>query len=294
MTGAAGGEGAEPSVPGPDGPGTPDARGRGEGAIGADAPTGGGAGPAGPRLPLDGGLGRAVRAGLDGQALSRRGVLAAIGGWRGVAETLLPGLLFLVTYTITRDARLSAIAPAALAVVAVVVRLVRREPATSAFSGAAGVAIAVAATLLTGRGEDYYLPGFWTNGLWAAALLGSLAVRWPLLGLVLGALRGDLRGWRAVRPLRRAATALTLLWLAMFAARLAVQLPLYLAARGGDEAATDALGVARLVMGVPLFAIVIVFTWLVASRLGRTADPESSDETAGDGVGRTGRNAPSA
>lgn len=226
-----------------------------------------------------GALGRTVRAGMSGESLSGRGVLEAIGGWRGVAETLVPGLLFLVIFTFTRDARISAIAPAALALVAVVVRLVRREPLVSVFSGAAGVAIAVLATLLTGRGADYYVPGFITNIVWSAGLLISMAVGWPLVGVALGALRGDLTGWRSDRVLKRVAMWLTLLWSGLFIARLAVQVPLYFAAREPDGiAATDALGVARLVMGVPLFALVIVFTWMVLSKLTRSSD-DPADET---------------
>lgn len=237
-----------------------------------------------------GALGRTVRAGMSGEALSGRGVLEAIGGWRGIAETLVPGLLFLVLFTLTRDARLSAIAPAALVVVLIVIRLLRREPLVSVFSGAAGVAVAVAATIFTGRGADYYVPGFITNIVWSLGLLLSAAVGWPLIGLALGALRGDLTGWRRVRALKRIATWLTLLWAALFVARLAVQLPLYFAARGDDGgAATDALGIARLVMGVPLFALVVVFTWMVLNRL-----PRSSDDLSGESEENTGQNASSA
>ncbi|WP_200328907.1 DUF3159 domain-containing protein [Leucobacter sp. L43] len=253
----------------------------------ASEPDAGGAGAA-ESSAFGGALGRTVRAGMSGESLSGRGVLDAIGGWRGVAETLVPGLLFLVIFTFTRDARVSAIAPAALALVAVVVRLIRREPLVSVFSGAAGVAIAVVATLLTGRGADYYVPGFITNIAWSAGLLISMAVGWPLVGVALGALRGDLTGWRRDRALKRVTMWLTLLWSGLFIARLAVQVPLYFAAREPDGvAATDALGIARLVMGVPLFALVVVFTWMVLSKLTR-----SSDESGGEIGASTGQNTP--
>ena len=254
-----------------------------------DVPANNAGEPEAPSAALGGGVGRAVRAGLGGESLSRQGVLDAIGGWRGIAETLVPGLMFLVMFPSTRDARISAIGPAALAIIAVAVRLIRKEPVASAFSGAAGVAIAVAATLFTGRGEDYYLPGFWTNGLWSLGLVISLVVGWPLLGFVLGGLRGDLRAWRKDRSLRRIANGLTLLWLVMFMARLAVQLPLYFAGRADTPGAIEALGVARLVMGVPLFALVIVFTWMVLSRF-----RQSSDDSGPEIVDSTGQNAPSA
>lgn len=52
-------------------------------------------------------------------------------------------------------------------------------------------------------------------------------------------------------------TIATWIWVAMFALRLGVQGPLYLA--GSDYIA--ALGTARLLMGVPLFALVLWFTW---------------------------------
>lgn len=243
---------------------------------------------AAPATPFGGALGRTVRAGMSGEALTSRGVLDAIGGWRGIAETLVPGLLFLVIFTITRDARVSAIAPAALAVVAVGIRLVRREPLISVFSGAAGVAIAVAATLFTGRGADYYVPGFVTNIVWSLALLISVAVGWPLIGVALGALRGNLTAWRRERVLKRVAMWLTLLWSGLFIARLAVQVPLYFAAREPDgAAATDALGIARLVMGVPLFALVVVFTWMVLNKL-----PGSSDDSESESGVNTGQNTP--
>ena len=238
--------------------------------------------------PFGGALGRTVRAGISGETLTGRGVLEAIGGWRGVAETLVPGLLFLVIFTFTRDARTSAIAPAAITIIAVIVRLARREPLISVISGAAGVAVAVVATLLTGRGADYYVPGFITNIAWSAGLLISAAIGWPLVGVALGALRGDLTGWRRDSALKRVAMWLTLLWSGLFIARLAVQVPLYFAAREPDGiAATDALGIARLVMGVPLFALVVVFTWMVLSKL-----PRSSDDSADGTVTNTGHNTP--
>ncbi|WP_336659424.1 DUF3159 domain-containing protein [Leucobacter sp. USHLN153] len=248
-----------------------------------------GAGAANEPAPFGGALGRSVRAGLSGEAVSGRGVLEAIGGWRGIAETLVPGVLFLALYTFTRDARISAIAPAALTTILMVIRLLRREPLVSVISGAAGVAVAVAATLVTGRGADYYLPGFITNIAWGGALLLSALVGWPLIGLVLGALRGDLTGWRKSRPLKRAATWLTLVWASLFIARLAVQVPLYFAAREDDGSATDALGIARLVMGVPLFALVVILTWFVLSRLA-----PSSDDSANNPETTPGQNTPMA
>lgn len=225
-----------------------------------------------------GGMAHAIGRVQEGESLSSRGVMDAIGGVRGIVEATLPGLLFLVSFTITRDPRLSAIAPAAFVLLAIVVRLARRENLTSAISGALGAGVAVASTLLTGRGEDFYLPGFITNAAWSLGLLISLLVRWPLFGIVYGFATGQGTAWRRNRPVRRAAVWLTIAWLGMFLARLGVQLPLYLAARSGaDAGVTDALGVARLVMGLPLFALVVVVTWVVLSGLHRSSDDQRRD-----------------
>lgn len=221
---------------------------------------------AGAGMVINRGLANALQAGASGETLSGAGLLAAIGGWRGVAEAMVPGILFLCLYLPTQDARLSAAIPGALAVVLVVVRLVRREPLVSAISGMLGVGIAVLITLITGRGIDYYLSGFVINAVWALGLFVSLIVRWPLMGFVIGIFRGSVTGWRSDHALRRAATLLTLLWLAMFVARLAVQLPFYL------NEQVEALGIARLVMGTPLYALLVVATWVWARRAFRSSD----------------------
>lgn len=225
---------------------------------------------------LGGGLGRVVEAGLSGDAVSARGVLDAIGGWRGVVESLLPATVYLGAYVLTRDARLSAIAPLALAAIAVGWRLIRREPLTAALSGVIGVVVCVAAVMLSGEGSSYFVPGFYINGAWILAHAISLLVGWPLLGLLLGFLRGSLTEWRKERALRRAAQLSTVIWIAVFAARLAVQLPLYFSGN------TEGLGIARLVMGVPLFAVAVLFTWLVLSRVSSMVDAQKPTETQED------------
>ncbi|MCW2287836.1 uncharacterized protein DUF3159 [Leucobacter luti] len=228
-----------------------------------------------------GGMARAVQAGAAGEDVNVQNVLATIGGWRGVAETLLPSLIFLGIYVPTQDARLAAIVPGVLAVILFVIRLVRRETPVSALSGMLGVGIAVLITLVTGRGVDYFLWGFVINTAWALGLVISLLIGWPAIGLVIGFVRGDLTGWRRELRLKRMGTLLTLLWLAMFVARLAVQLPMYLAEQ------VTALGAARIAMGTPLFAAVIIVTWFGVRRVAK-----SSDDSKPDIVGSTGQTAP--
>lgn len=236
------------------------------------------------------GLGRVVEAGLSGESASARGVLDAIGGWRGIVESLLPATVFLAVFVVTQDARVSAIAPVAIALIATVVRLARRETLASAFSGLLGVGICAAAVLFTGQGQTYFVPGFFINGAWILAHAISLLVGWPLIGLLFGLVRGSFTSWRAEPVLRRAAAVCSILWIVVFGARLAVQLPLFFAAEAGQAGAVEALGVARLVMGVPLFALAALFTWLVLARVNAAVgdgDPEAeahADADADDAV----------
>ncbi|CAG7611118.1 DUF3159 domain-containing protein [Leucobacter soli] len=225
-----------------------------------------------------GGLTRAVAAGLEGESVSAGGVLEIIGGWRGVVESLLPATVFLVVFVVTREARIAAIAPVVISLIAVAVRLVRRETLSSALSGLLGVAVCAAAVLFTGDGQNYFVPGFFINAAWILAYTISLALGWPLIGLLLGFVRGSFTEWRRVRVLRRAAALCTALWAIVFSARLAVQLPFYFAAEQGHDGALEALGVARLVMGVPLFALAAVFTWLVLARVNAAAGDPAHEE----------------
>jgi len=203
----------------------------------------------------------AKRAGVGavapGEAPSGSALLKAIGGVRGIVESILPGMVFLVTYVVTHELVASVIAPAVVAVGFIVVRIVTRTPVTSAIAGAIGIAFSAVVAMLTGNVNDAFLPDLFINSAFLLALLVSLAVRWPLLGLVAGALTGDTTGWRDDPAKRRVAIIATLLWSAMFAARLAVKTPLYL------SGATEALAATKLLMGVPLYAAVLWITWLL-------------------------------
>ncbi|GAA3585263.1 DUF3159 domain-containing protein [Klugiella xanthotipulae] len=204
-----------------------------------------------------GGLAASVSRAAAGEALSRDAVMESIGGTRGIIESVLPGLVFLVTYTFTRDLVMSVVAPLVIAVLAIVVRAVQRQAIVPAVSGLLGIVLCAVLSLLTGKPEDYYVPGFITNIAWGAGLLISVIVRWPLIGVGVAIARGQNMAWRKDRPVYRVMRLVTLLWCGLFAARLAVQLPLYYAG------AFELLGAARLTMGVPFFALVIVVSWLL-------------------------------
>lgn len=196
----------------------------------------------------------------DTETPAGRALLGALGGVRGLAETILPGLVFLVLFTFTQNVPLSIGCSVLVAVIFTVVRVIGKTPVTQAVAGLIGVGVSAILALITGRGEDNFLLGIWTNAAYAAALLVSILVRWPLIGLAAGYLMGDGLAWRSVRSKFRVMQALTFLWFLLFAARLLVQVPLYLA---HTDAATSALALTKLLMGVPLYAPLLLVTWFV-------------------------------
>ncbi|WP_168915691.1 DUF3159 domain-containing protein [Microcella flavibacter] len=181
---------------------------------------------------------------------------AAVGGVRGLVESLLPGFLFLVVFTITGEVAPSVLVPLGMAVVFVLVRAVTRTPILPAVVGLIGIAISAGLALATGRAEENFLLGLIINAVWLTALLVSLAVRRPLIGVITALLTGD-AGWRQDPAKRSVLTVTTWLWVGMFSLRLGVQVPLYFGEQAGALAAT------RLLMGVPLYAAVLWVTWLM-------------------------------
>ncbi len=116
-----------------------------------------------------------------------------------------------------------------------IVRLVMRQPVSAALGGLIAVGAAAALALWTGRAEDNFIWGFITNGLYGTAFLVSALIGWPLIGLAVGFLMGEGTAWREDARKRRAFFWLSIAWAALFAARLAVQLPLYFAASAAVE-----------------------------------------------------------
>ena len=182
----------------------------------------------------------------------------AVGGPLGVAESVVPAAAYVLTYTVSgQDTTISLIVAVGLGVLFGVARLIRRQTVQFALAGIAGLALSAYVVSRTGRAADFFLPGLLANAGYALAYLISIIVRWPLLGVILATLRGGDMSWRKdprqVRDFSRASWV----WVVLFSLRLAVQLPLYLAD------AVTALGVARIAMGIPLFAVGIWLSWLI-------------------------------
>ena len=152
---------------------------------------------------------------------------------RGLVEAIVPGVVFLGVFTATQALNPSLVAAVAVAAVFTVARLAQRTPLTQALAGLVGVVVCAFVARTTGEAKDYYVPGFYTNAAYGAAMLLSIVVRWPFDGP--GLRVHPRRGHRVARGPARASAPTPSppgSIIAVFALRLAVQLPLYFADTG--------------------------------------------------------------
>ncbi|MBI1376438.1 MAG: DUF3159 domain-containing protein [Frankiales bacterium] len=212
--------------------------------------------------------------GRPGDATTEQLMADAIGGWRGLVDSSVPGALFLVVYVLDGNVLGPALwAAVGSGAVLAVLRLVRRESLQQVLSGFIGIAFCAWLASRSGRAEDFYLPGLLINLVYGLALGISALVGHPLLGYAVGAATGDITGWRAVPEQRRAYALATWSFVAVYLSRLVIQVPLYLAGAVGP------LGVAKLALGWPLFALAGLFSWrLIRKARAEAPVPERADD----------------
>lgn len=193
-------------------------------------------------------------------AAYRDSILANFGGRRGLTEAGLPSVVFIGVYTATTRLNPSLWSAVAVAAVLTAVRLARRDKLQHALSGLFGVVLCAVFAKYTGQAKNFYLPGVLLNVGEAVLFSVSALARWPIVGVVIGPITGEMMAWRAAPRRLRAFTIATWLLAAMFGLRVAVEIPLYLANQ------ITALGAAKVLLGYPLYIGVLFVCWRVIKR----------------------------
>lgn len=193
-------------------------------------------------------------------------LMEQMGGVQGIVASTIPVVVFVLA-NLLFTLQVAVIAALVAGVAIAVWRIVRRQPLQPAVSGLLGVGIAAFIAYHTGEARGFYLPGLIYSAVFGVAFLVSVVVRWPLAGVIWHGINGDGQGWRRNPALLRAYTWASLLWAAVFAARLVLQGFLYF---NNQE---TWLGVARLLMGYPLVGVALLGTIWAVRRANRAPAP---------------------
>lgn len=187
----------------------------------------------------------------------RAKVLAAFGGKKGLIDSGVPALIFLIIFNIRKDLQEALVASLGVSAVITIIRVATKSTIQHAVSGLIGTLICAWFANRSGEAVDLYIPKLLTNLGYGTVYLLSILLRWPLLGVLLGPILGEMFAWRK-DPARRAAyTRATWLWVGMFFTRIAVQYPIY---RSGN---LNLLGTVNLAMGYPLFIATAYGSWMI-------------------------------
>jgi hypothetical protein len=185
-------------------------------------------------------------------------LFSAVGGWRTVAEGVVARVLFLVAYLLTGQVSTSALIAIGGVFVLAVVRMCTDR---KFWQPAVGLVVVGASALLagsTGRAVDFYLPTVLTQAGAGVLFAVSMLARWPVIGLVMGAVRGERLAWRRDRRQRRRYQVCTAVFLAKFGIATAFLLPLYAAGT------VVPLGIAATLLGgAPAAGICVYLCWRI-------------------------------
>ncbi|NKE56214.1 DUF3159 domain-containing protein [Lentzea sp. PSKA42] len=186
-----------------------------------------------------------------------------LGGRGGALDASLPPLAFVAGWLLWgHSIGAGAVAAVLCGVVIGVFRFVRGEKPRAVVLSVLLVVAASLVALYTGRVEDFFLIQLLSNVASALAWAGSIAVRWPLLGVVVGTLLGQKTRWRRDPALLRAYSVASWAWVGQYVLRVAVFTPLWL------DAQVFWLATLRAALSWPLQIVcILVSGWLLKRAL---------------------------
>jgi hypothetical protein len=193
------------------------------------------------------------------EALVRQQLSDALGGRRGMLEGALPTLGFTVSWILTHELKMSLAIGGGLALALLVARLAQRQPLRYVCFALAGIGIAAVFALRSGRAEDAFLPSIFWNAGYFVILAGSVVLRWPVVGFMLGSVTGDPTSWRSNDDIVRLCSLLTVILAAPCLLRVVVYYPLWASHQAGW------LGASKLALGWPLqLGVLALMVWVLS------------------------------
>ena len=183
-------------------------------------------------------------------------MINALGGKKGIVDSGLPGVIFLLGYNIHHNLEVAIVLALGASLILSVISVLRKDSLQFVLSGFVGVAFCAFIAWKTGDAKAYYLPSLWKNSGFALVYLITNLSGWPIIGLILGPVLGENLAWRNVPKRKRAYLMASWLWFGMFVLRLLIQYPLY---KSGNF---NALGIANIFLGLPLYFLTLWGSWI--------------------------------
>jgi Protein of unknown function (DUF3159) len=188
-------------------------------------------------------------------------ILDALGGKKGLLDSGLPAVLFLIVFNIFDDLQIALYGAVGTSIVLTIIRLAMKDTIQHVISGLIGVLFCAFLANRSGNASDFYIPKLLTNLAYGSAYLIANLAGWPVIGVILGPLLGENFMWRKNPQRKRAYIRAGWLWVALFFGRIAVQYPIY---KSGN---VNLLGTVNLAMGYPLFIATAWGTWLILKKV---------------------------
>jgi Protein of unknown function (DUF3159) len=204
-------------------------------------------------------------------------VAAQLGGLRGMLESSIPVLAFVVA-NILVSLRPALIISVGTALLIAGFRLLRRQSARHAVNGLLGIGVGALIAWRTGSPKDFYLPGILLSLAYGVAMVVSVSMRRPLVGWIWSVVvdNGATR-WRDHGGLRRTFGWLTLVWAGTYLAKVVVQISVYAAAGLSEDQKASILGITRIVLGFPPYALLLALTvWAVRPHVASESTPAAA------------------
>lgn len=150
-----------------------------------------------------------------------------IGGPQGAIESILPPLVFVLTYAATgSNLTWAALAAVAIGLILAGLRIARGEKPVRVVGALLVVVLAAFVAYYTGSAVAYFWPLVLANIASALAFALSILIRWPLLGVIVGPIMGTGMRWRQDPDLLRAYSRASWAWVLLNVVRAVVQIPL--------------------------------------------------------------------
>jgi hypothetical protein len=143
-------------------------------------------------------------------------VVNALGGKKGLIDSGVPSVVFLIVFNFTKEVNAAIWAALSLSIVLAIFRLIKKDTIQHSVSGVIGVLICAYFANRSGNATDFYIPKLLTNLGYGTVYLIANLVGWPILGLVLGPLLGENFTWRNNPARKKMYVKASWLWVGMF------------------------------------------------------------------------------